>query len=131
MNKPEHWLEQGATREGPDVEVIVCRLDASTGKLAVGPAMADMVMGTASFRLSELEGKVVVCVNTESAMQEIDERAAAMNYEITEEEHRALTVEVMNNPAHWRGEVDDSPDDDVPRFSFYPFDGTTGRIRGS
>ncbi len=128
MNDPADWLGDDYP---DDITISVCRLDPSTGKLLAGPAMAEVLMGTSTFALTEDEGTLQICLCRESAMEEVNERIAAMNYEITEEEHMALTYEVMDDPRHWTGH----PDKEEPgrwgedaTFSFYPFDPTTGRI---
>ncbi len=129
MNDPMNWVDD----DPPDgIQIIVCRIDMSTGKLDVGPAMTDLMLGTAEFQVFDMEGSPSICVHREPVMEEVFQRIEAMDYDITEDEHRALTYEVMDEPRHWTGGVgDEEPDyagEEEPTYSFFPFDYTTGRI---
>ncbi len=127
MGDPANWVDESVA-EG--VEIAVCRVDMDTGKLAIGPAMAEVLMGTADFEVMENEGRPCICVNSPRVKDEVFRQIEARDYEVTEDEHRALTFEVMDDPANWmrEGEMDSDPDDEEPKWMLYPFDRTTGRI---
>jgi len=131
MNDPRNWVGDDPP-EG--IQIMVCRVDLSTGTLDVGPAMTDLALGTAEFEVSEIEGSPSICINRKTVLDEVDRRVEAVNFDITEDEHRALTYEVMDDPRHWVGSKAEEEfqgqygDEEEPTYSFFPYDPTTGRI---
>jgi hypothetical protein len=131
LNDPANWVDTDDRPE--DAELLVCSLDASTGKL-LSHAHPAFVMGERDFTLLDGEklGREGTWVGLwfQGIQAGVDGQLASLGRESTDEERAAMFEETRQDPAYWLSESDmaDIPDDAEGQVIAVKFDPTTGRV---
>lgn len=133
LNDQANWVDTDDLPE--DGEVLICSLDASTGKLLTHAHPA-YVMGQRDFDLLDGEklGRegLLVGIDILGISEAVDAQVASLGREVTDEERAAIFEETQNDPAYWLSASDLPDDDDAPEdaqvaaVKFNPQTGRTG-----
>ncbi|MGA9634300.1 MAG: hypothetical protein WBQ41_03555 [Solirubrobacterales bacterium] len=130
LNDEANWVDSDDPPEG--AELLICSLDASTGRLLTHPHPA-YVMGYRDFDLLDGEkfGREGLWVGLDfnGINADVDAQVASLGREVTEEERAAIFNETQNDPYYWLS-ASDMPDDapEGSQVMAAEFNPQTGRV---